>query len=122
VRSLFKNSLADFVSRLRVSMIEDRQYVNVKVPANSTTGVNTPLDLYPKGTDTIQQLKAMISGTDTFAIIIRNRPANLARPADTAKVEDVLKDGDVIDISTLTFPIQDHYVNFSNPGGFLRGG
>jgi hypothetical protein len=103
-------------------MIEDPKYVNVKVPANPTTGVNTPLDLFPKRTDTVLQLKAMISATDTFAIIIKNRPANLARPADTAKVEDVLKNGDVIDISTLTLPIQDHYVNFSNPGGFLRGG
>lgn len=103
-------------------MIEDPQYVYVTVPANSTTGVNAPLQLYPKRTDTILQLRAKISPTDTFALIIRNKPANLARPADTAIVGSVLDDGDVIDISTLTFPIRGHYVNFSNPGGFLRGG
>jgi hypothetical protein len=85
--------------------IQDPQYVYVTVPANSTTGVNASLERYPKRIDTILQLKAMISPGDTFAIIIRNKPANLARPADTAIVGSVLDDGDVIDIS-----------------GYLRGG
>ena len=87
-------------------MIEDPQYVYVTVPANSTTGVNATLYLYPKRIDTILQLKTMISEyrTDTFAIIIRNKPADLARPADTVTVGSVLDDGDVIDISTSTSP------------------
>jgi hypothetical protein len=95
---------------LWVSIIEDPLYMQVKYVYQA----GAAKEQYVKRTDTIRQLKLLISpldSPDSFQVQVPTLPPNANRPDNSRIVSQVMNDGVTLDISALSPPSHGHYAN-----------